>query len=178
MYRWIKIDHHFPIKYDSLQIVTQSVTAGIHRAWIIHVQAGNAVKAQPCRTVFMKITPQPQSYLLVERSPLWMWWEDFCHSAKLCWPRRDSASESCFCQRAAPQQLMGTPHSGELSDVQILKFIYMRGIVGLQQAENISFSQLNYSLEIICSAPVPSNKRVHFSFLPHSEESSVNISGG
>lgn len=31
-YRWIKIDHNFPIKYDSLQIVTQPVTAAIHRA--------------------------------------------------------------------------------------------------------------------------------------------------
>lgn len=65
-------------------------------------------------------------------------------------------------QRAAPLQVMGTPHSEELSDVQILKYEYIRGIVGLQQAENISFSQLNYSLEIIRSAPVPSNKRVHF----------------
>lgn len=58
-YRWIKIDHNFPIKYDSLQIVTQPVTAAIHRAWIIHVQAGSAVRAQPSRTVFTKITPQP-----------------------------------------------------------------------------------------------------------------------
>lgn len=111
MYRWIKIHPHFPIKYDSLQIVTQPVTAGIHRAWIIHVQAGSAVKAQPSRTVFMKITPQPQSYLLVQRSPLWMWWEDFCPSAKLCLPFRELSQWKLLLVRELLPSRSWAPHT-------------------------------------------------------------------